>query len=50
MDGRIKDFFTEHEEEILADVAALVAVDSVRGESTPGAPFGPGPGEPWTRR
>lgn len=43
MDGRIKDFFTEHEEEILADVAALVAVDSVRGESAPGAPFGPGP-------
>ncbi len=43
MDERIGKFFAEHEEEILKDVAALVAVDSVRGESEPGTPFGPGP-------
>lgn len=43
MDRRIADYFTAHREDILADIARLVAVDSVRGEAEPGAPFGPGP-------
>ncbi len=43
MDSRIQDFFARHEEEILADIARLVQVDSVRGEPREGAPFGPGP-------
>ena len=36
-------FAAAHEEEIIADMARLVAVRSVRGEEAPGAPFGAGP-------
>ncbi len=43
MDKRIAQFFEENREEILKDISRLVAVDSVRGESAPGAPFGAGP-------
>lgn len=43
MDRRIREFFEANEERMLADIAALVAVDSARGESAPGAPYGPGP-------
>lgn len=42
MDG-IRNFFRDHEDAILADIARIVAVDSVRGDAAPGAPFGPGP-------
>lgn len=43
MDKRIVEFFEVNRAAILADIERLVAVDSVRGESAPGAPFGPGP-------
>ncbi len=43
MDERIGAYFAAREDALLEDVAALVAVDSVRGESAPGAPYGPGP-------
>lgn len=36
-------FVQENESAIFRDIARLVAVDSVEGESAPGAPFGPGP-------
>ena len=43
MEQRIVEFFERNRAAILADIRRLVAVDSVRGESAPGAPFGPGP-------
>lgn len=43
MDNRIKAFFEEHHEDILNDIAKIVAVDSVRGEPQPCAPYGAGP-------
>ncbi|MBC5580408.1 Sapep family Mn(2+)-dependent dipeptidase [Anaerofilum sp. BX8] len=36
-------FAARHEQEIVSDIARLVAVKSVRGTPEPGAPFGPGP-------
>lgn len=36
-------FAAQHEQEIVADIARLVAIKSVRGAPQPGAPFGPGP-------
>lgn len=39
----IQKFFRDNEDAILADIARIVAVDSVRGETAPGAPFGAGP-------
>ncbi len=42
MDG-IREFFRDNESAILADIRRIVAVESVRGEAAPGAPFGPGP-------
>ena len=36
-------FIEENETKIFADVARLVAINSVEGESAPGAPFGEGP-------
>ena len=39
----IDSFIAEHEEEIFAAIARLVAINSVEGEAAPGAPFGPGP-------
>ncbi len=43
MEQRIVEFFERNRAAILADIRRLVAVDSVRGECAPGAPFGPGP-------
>ncbi len=43
MDTRIRKYFEDRREELLADIAKLVAVDSARGEASEGAPFGPGP-------
>ncbi len=43
MDSRVIEYFENHRAEILEDIRRLVAVDSVRGEATEGAPFGPGP-------
>ena len=37
------DFMNDHADELIADLAELVAVDSVRGEEAPGAPYGKGP-------
>lgn len=43
MDIWIRQFFEDNRSEILRDIEKLVAVDSVRGEAEPNAPFGPGP-------
>ncbi len=43
MDKRVKEYFESRSDEILEDISALVAVDSVRGDAEPGAPYGPGP-------
>lgn len=36
-------FIKAHEDRIFADIARLVAINSVEGEAAPGAPFGEGP-------
>ena len=36
-------FIAEHEDRIFADIARLVAINSVEGKPAPGAPFGEGP-------
>ena len=38
-------FFEEHREEMLADIAALIRIPSVRGESLPGKPYGEAPAQ-----
>ncbi len=40
---RISQWVDAHRDELIRDIGRLVAVKSVRGESAPGAPFGPGP-------
>lgn len=40
---KILDWFEAHREEYLRDLASLVAIPSVKGESAPGAPFGAEP-------
>ncbi len=40
---RISHWVDAHVDDLIRDVGRLVAVRSVRGESAPGAPFGPGP-------
>lgn len=40
---KIKQFMWDHKNEFLADLAKLIAVDSVRGEEVPGKPYGEGP-------
>lgn len=39
----IEDYFEQHREEYLKDLAKLIAIDSRRGEARPGMPFGEGP-------
>ena len=39
----IEQFVEEQEQQIIRDIARLVAVNSVEGESAPGVPYGPGP-------
>lgn len=39
----------EHRDEMLRDIGTLVAVNSIRGEAAPGAPFGEGPAEALRR-
>ena len=43
LNQKIDRFIEANKEQILADIAALVAIDSVEGQPQPGAPFGPGP-------
>lgn len=43
LNQKIDTFIAANKEQILADIAALVAIDSVEGQPEPGAPFGPGP-------
>ena len=43
MQNKIKDYIYSHKDEILADLAALVEIPSVRGEAVEGAPFGTEP-------
>lgn len=40
---KIENYFLTHKDEILADIASLVAVNSVRGEAEENMPFGKGP-------
>ena len=40
---RISQWVDAHEQELIRDIARLVAVKSVKGGAEPGAPFGPGP-------
>ncbi len=43
LNREIDAFIEAHEEEIFANIARLVAINSVEGEAAPGAPFGEGP-------
>lgn len=43
MKNRINDYIRSHKEEMLRDLAELVAIPSVRGEAQEGAPFGQEP-------
>lgn len=43
IEERISEWMDAHRDEFLRDVARMVAVESVSGESAPDAPFGPGP-------
>ncbi len=43
MQKKIENYFLQHKDEILADIAALVSINSVRGEAKEGMPFGEGP-------
>lgn len=43
MEKSIKTWLAEHEEEFVKDLGRLIAIDSVQGETKPGAPFGEGP-------
>ena len=43
MQKKIENYFLMHKDEILADIASLVAINSVRGEAKEGMPFGEGP-------
>lgn len=40
LEERISAWIDAHEDELLRDIARLVAVPSVKGEAAPGAPFG----------
>ena len=40
---QIHDWLQDHREEMMADIAALVAIDSARGEEKEGMPYGEGP-------
>lgn len=42
---RIHDYMTGREDEFVAALAPLIAVNSITGEAAPGMPFGPGPAE-----
>ena len=39
----LENWMKAHRDELIADLSSLIAVRSVKGESAPGAPFGPGP-------
>ncbi len=41
--NQIHDWLQEHREEMLSDIASLVAIDSARGEEKEGMPYGEGP-------
>ena len=45
MKEKIRTAFEAYRDEMLADLAAVVAIDSSGGEPKPGAPFGEGPAE-----
>ena len=47
--SRIDAFISEHREQIIRDIAELVAVPSVQGEAEEGAPFGAAPAEALRR-
>ena len=41
--NQVHDWLQEHREEMLSDIASLVAIDSARGEEKEGMPYGEGP-------
>ena len=43
MQKRIKEYFENHRNEILDDIASLIEINSVRGDAKEGMPFGEGP-------
>ena len=43
MEEKIRQYFRAHRQELLDDIAKLVAIDSTRGEAQEGLPYGPGP-------
>ena len=43
--ARIREYMAGREDEFVAALAPLIAVNSVTGEAAPGMPFGPGPAE-----
>ena len=45
MKEKIRSAFESYRDEMLSDLAAIVAIDSSGGEPKPGAPFGEGPAE-----
>ena len=42
---KINKFFEDHRDEMFADIAALVKINSVRSDPLPGMPFGQGPAD-----
>jgi succinyl-diaminopimelate desuccinylase len=40
---QIEEYFTKHKEELLADIAKLIAIQSEKSDEKPGMPFGEGP-------
>ena len=43
LNQKIDAYIAENKEQLLQDIAALVAIDSVEGTPEEGAPFGKGP-------
>ena len=43
MQKKIRQYFLDHKDELLADIASVVAINSVKGEAKEGMPFGEGP-------
>ena len=50
LNQKIDAYIAENKEQLLQDIAALVAIDSVEGTPEEGAPFGAAPAQRWTRR
>lgn len=49
LDKFFRDYFTRRKQEIVDDILALAAIESVHTEALPGAPFGQGPKDALTK-